>query len=157
MHLPKPSAEYYEIDRQKHRVTRVIDYRGSEPPIPEKPLVTQCDFCVTMADRLWCRLVLPVGVIFSPIRNMVYHGGYWRSCVYCEALISPRLDIRSLVARVRTINPETRIVPNGVLEIIYQVVLVDARADDKVLEWGAGQILPVDPWENQETTWEING
>lgn len=74
--------------------------------IPDRPQRLVCDCCLASVDRLWIRnhrgFCLPE---VAGVPRQVFFAGYWAFCVYCWPLFEQR-DLKTLVARVSTLNPE---------------------------------------------------
>jgi hypothetical protein len=139
----KDAKRYTVFDFAKMTKTEVLDYRGTQE-LPARPQILACDFCERPSDRLWCRRVAPFSAEMWSGREMVFTGGFWNACVFCNPVVEVK-DIAALVARVTIVSPSwTAIPPTDAakgLERLY-VVVFKGMAEASV-EWHAGDVFPV--------------
>lgn len=134
--LPKPKFSIETTDRS---INIIADYRKSIPTTLY-PLSILCDFCGRDSDRLWCRKVRPVCLETAPRHRMIYDGGHWNACVYCEPMVKER-DIPLLVARILSIKREFSEMPRQFFDRMYAVIFA-AMADGGPVLWMAGEKWP---------------
>ena len=137
MKLPEPKYTLEFDSRGRSNV--IMDYRGSDP-VPIAPMYVKCDFCCREVGRLFCWRVRPVGVEVSRGKHMVYDGGRWNACDECEPMLE-FLDVAALVARVKSVNEEVRIVPAADLDRLYRAIF-DAMVGGFKL-WQSGEKWPI--------------
>jgi hypothetical protein len=139
---------YTVVDVAKQTITEVIDFHGCQN-YPPRPLRLECDFCGTLADRLWCRPARPFCVWAGtrPRRIMDYDGGHWCACVFCNPLVEAQ-NLRALMARVGIINSAFAMAFAtakaefiAYMEGVYAVVF--AATDGPAIEWHSGDVWPL--------------
>ncbi len=132
---------YMVYDFERRETKSVIDYRGTQDDRPPRPATVKCDFCSRESDRLWCREVSPFVANMSQGREIIYDGGNWNACVFCNPMVEAR-DMAPLIARVKIIDPDCAKVPTAALEALYGAVFEHTLLGP-VIEWHAGDMFPV--------------
>ena len=128
-----PARPRVDLEATGNRLQVTLDYRGSQP-IPERPLLMNCDFCGAEVDRLWGWPCRPHCVVAERFRLTSPSDGAWWACVFCNPLVRDR-DLEALIARVCCRQPD---LPLPMVRVVYPVVF--AVIDGEPVTWAAGEL-----------------